>query len=384
MSVEAAPVEARAQRRPLAPPVGLLAELTHRCALRCPYCSNPLELDRRSSELEADVWDRVIDEAAALGVLQISFSGGEPMLRREIARFVGRASQAGLYTNLITSGVGFPPESLRDVADAGLDHIQLSVQGVEDDGADEVAGFRNASKIKRRFAEEIARLGLRLTLNAVIHRRNVEQIPALVRLAESYGAARIEIAHVQYYGWATVNRHQLMPTREQVDRAMADVAAERARTEGRLVIDCVTPDYYAKYPKPCMGGWATQFINVTPTGRALPCHAAETIKGLEFDNVRDRSLDEIWRDGSAFNAFRGEDWMQEPCRSCERRAIDFGGCRCQAMAIAGDARATDPACSLSPLHERLLAIASVDAHGADGAYRYREFGNRKSGASKAE
>lgn len=359
-----------------APPMALLAELTHRCALKCPYCSNPLELERRSSELDTSTWLRLIDEAAAMGVLQISFSGGEPMLRPDIAVLVSRAVERGLYTNLITSGVGFAPEALERVAQAGLDHVQLSVQGVEDGAADHVAGLPGSAARKRLLAGEIARLGLRLTLNAVVHRGNVAQIPALVRLAEDWGAARVEIAHVQYYGWAVANRDRLMPTRAQVERATADLAAERARTAGRLVIDAVLPDYYASYPKPCMGGWGARHINVTPAGKALPCHAAETIPHLVFDNVRDRPLAEIWRDSAAFNAYRGTDWMRDPCRSCERRERDFGGCRCQALLFAGDAAATDPACRLSPLHADMLAVATRDSTADADAYVFRTPGRR--------
>lgn len=359
-----------------APPMALLAELTHRCALKCPYCSNPLELERRSSELDTSTWLRLIDEAAAMGVLQISFSGGEPMLRPDIAVLVSRAVERGLYTNLITSGVGFAPEALERVAQAGLDHVQLSVQGVEDAAADHVAGLPGSAARKRLLAGEIARLGLRLTLNAVVHRGNVAQIPALVRLAENWGAARVEIAHVQYYGWAVANRDRLMPTRAQVERATADLAAERARTAGRLVIDAVLPDYYASYPKPCMGGWGARHINVTPAGKALPCHAAETIPHLVFDNVRDRPLAEIWRDSAAFNAYRGTDWMRDPCRSCERRERDFGGCRCQALLFAGDAAATDPACRLSPLHADMLAVATRDSTADADAYVFRTPGRR--------
>lgn len=361
----------RAGRVP--PPLGLLAELTHRCVLRCPYCSNPLELERRSGELDTATWLQVIDQAAAMGVLQIYFSGGEPMLRQDIGVLIAHASKVGLYTNLITSGVGFRPEALAKVADAGLDHVQLSIQGVEDAAADKVAGYRGAAAQKRVVADEIARNGVRLTVNAVVHRGNVAQIPALVRLAEAWGAARIEIAHVQYYGWAVANRGQLMPTRAQVDQAVRDVATERLRTKGRLVIDSVTPDYYATFPKPCMGGWGAQLMNVTPTGRVLPCHAAETIPGLAFDNVKDRRLAEIWQDSAAFNAYRGTDWMQEPCRSCGRRDQDFGGCRCQAMLFAGEAAATDPACSLSPLHGKMLDIAMADSASMEANFKYRTY-----------
>jgi len=364
---------AAAARPELPPPMGLLAELTHRCSLRCPYCSNPLELDRRSSELSTDEWKRLIDEAAALGVLHIYFSGGEPMLRRDIAELVAHAHDAGLYTNMITSGVGFQPAVLDAVAEAGLDHIQLSVQAVNAQTCDRVAGYDGALQRKHAVAADIARLGLRLTVNAVVHRENVDQINAFVQLAEDWGAARIEIAHVQYYGWGLVNRARLMPTRQQVEAAMADVEQARARTAGRLVIDCVLPDYYARYPKACMGGWGARLMNVTPSGRVLPCHAAETIPGLTFDNVRDVSLSEIWYQSASFNAFRGTDWMKEPCRSCARKELDFGGCRCQAMALAGDASATDPACSLSPLHQEVVALAETDAASGRSDFIYRGY-----------
>jgi pyrroloquinoline quinone biosynthesis protein E len=357
----------------LAPPMGLLAELTHRCALRCPYCSNPLELDRRSQELTTEEWKRLIDEAAALGVLHIYFSGGEPLLRRDVVDLVTHAHAAGLYTNMITSGVGFQPALIDAVSAAGLDHIQLSVQAVDAETCDRVAGYPGALELKHAMAAAIARLGLRLTVNAVVHRDNVRQIPDFVRLAEAWGAARIEIAHVQYYGWGLVNRARLMPSREQVEAAMADVEAERVRTAGRLVIDCVLPDYYARFPKACMGGWGARLMNVTPSGKVLPCHAAETIPGLAFDTVREASLSEIWYRGAAFNAFRGTDWMKEPCRSCARKDVDFGGCRCQAMALAGDAAATDPACSLSPLHAQLVALAQAEAASEPGAYVYRGY-----------
>jgi pyrroloquinoline quinone biosynthesis protein E len=353
------------------PPLGLLAELTHRCALRCPYCSNPLELERRSAELTTAEWCRVFDEAAALGVLQVYFSGGEPMLRADIADLVAHAVTRDLYTNLITSGVGYDAARLRAVSEAGLDHVQLSVQGVDDEAADRVAGYAGAAAAKRVLAARVRDLGLRLTINAVVHRANVADIPRLVDMAISWGAARLEIAHVQYYGWAVPNRRALMPTRAQVEQAHRDVADARARTDGQLVIDYVVPDYYSRVPKPCMGGWGRQLINITPRGRALPCHAAETITSLTFETVRDKSLAALWADGSAFNAFRGDAWMQEPCRSCERRHVDFGGCRCQALVIAGDAAATDPACHLSPIHARMLDIAHMDSavEAADYAYR---------------
>lgn len=355
-------------------PLGLLAELTHRCPLRCPYCSNPLELERRSAELDTETWQRVFSEAAALGVLQIHLSGGEPTARRDLPQILRHAVAAGLYTNLITAGVDVARERLEVLAEAGLDHVQLSFQGAEAATTDRVAGLPGAHARKRAFAAEVHRLGLPLTVNAVIHRANIEQVPAFLELALELGARRIEIAHAQYYGWALRNRGALMPRREQVLEAARVVEAARERLKGRLVIDAVVPDYYARYPKACMNGWGRQSLNVTPSGRVLPCHAAETIPGLEFWNVRDHGLAEIWYESPAFQAFRGTAWMPELCRTCDRAEIDWGGCRCQALAIAGDAAATDPACHKSPLHGRLLALAEAEAEASVQDYDYRRFG----------
>jgi PqqA peptide cyclase len=349
-------------------PLGLLAELTHRCPLGCPYCSNPLALDRRNDELDALIWARVFKEAAALGVLQVHLSGGEPAARRDLPDIVGAARDAGLYSNLITSGVGLTPQTLAALADAGLDHVQVSIQDSEESSADRIAGYDGASARKRAIAGEVVRLGLPLTVNMVVHRANIGRIEPMVELALSLGATRVEIAHVQYYGWAMKNRSALMPSRAQVDEAVRQVEMLRARLHGRIVIDAVVPDYFARFPKPCVGGWGRRSLNVTPAGRVLPCHAAEVIPGLEFWNVREHSLGEIWHRSPAFNAFRGEAWMQEPCRSCARREQDFGGCRCQAFLVAGDARATDPVCHLSPRHAVVEQLAAVRE---DVAYAYR-------------
>jgi pyrroloquinoline quinone biosynthesis protein E len=344
-------------------PLGLLAELTHRCPLGCPYCSNPLALDARSDELDTATWARVFREAGALGVLQVHLSGGEPGARRDLVDITAAAHAAALYTNLITSAVGITAKTLRALADAGLDHVQISIQDSEAASADRIAGYGGAFAKKRALAAEVVRVGLPLTVNAVMHRANVDRITDMVDLALMLGASRVEIAHVQYYGWALRNRAMLMPTREQVERAAGVVEDLRTRHHGRIVIDAVVPDYYARYPKPCMGGWGRRSLNVTPAGRVLPCHAAESIPGLEFWNVRQHSLAEIWADSPAFNAFRGTAWMQEPCMSCPRREQDFGGCRCQAFALAGDAAATDPVCHLAPGHAQIadLAAASTDA-----------------------
>ena len=349
-------------------PLGLLAELTHRCPLGCPYCSNPLELDRRSDELDTDTWARVFREAAALGVLQVHISGGEPCARRDIVELVKAAHDAPLYTNLITSGVGVTAQTLAALYDAGLDHVQISIQDARANSADKIAGYKGAYERKNALAAEVVRLKLPLTLNMVVHRANIDRVEEMVEQALALGAGRIEIAHVQYYGWALKNRAALMPTREQVERAVATVERLREKHHGRIVIDAVVPDYYARFPKPCVGGWGRRSLNVTPAGRVLPCHAAEVIPGLEFWSVREHSLQEIWRDSPAFNAFRGTDWMPEPCVSCERREQDFGGCRCQAFLLTGNARATDPVCHLAPDH---ALVAELAAARADEPYIYR-------------
>jgi PqqA peptide cyclase len=352
-------------------PLGLLAELTHRCPLACPYCSNPLALTGRADELDAATWARVFQEAAALGVLQVHLSGGEPASRRDLVEIVASARDTGLYTNLITSGIGLDAPRLRPLHEAGLDHVQLSLQDTDAESADRIAGYVGAHVRKLMFARTVVATGLALTINAVIHRANIGRVAALVELAASLGAGRVEIAHAQYYGWALRNRDGLMPTRQQVERALGELDSLRSQYEGRLVIDAVIPDYYARRPKACMGGWGRRSLNVTPSGHVLPCHAAETIPGLRFWSVRDRKLADIWRESPAFVAFRGTEWMPEPCRSCDLRDIDYGGCRCQAMALTGDATATDPACELSPHHASIQRLAEAASSQADAIYVYR-------------
>ena len=354
------------------PPLALLAELTHRCPLRCPYCSNPLALERASAELDTATWQRVLREAAALGVLQVHFSGGEPLVRRDLVSLVGHAAEAGLYGNLITSGIGLDADRITALAAAGLEHVQLSLQDSDPDQGDRVAGLAGAQAHKRRAADLVRKAGLPLTVNTVVHRQNLERLGAIVALALTLGADRLEIAHVQYYGWALRNRRALLPSRAQLDRATAFVEAERARLKGVLAIDYVVPDYYARRPKACMGGWGRRFLNVTPAGKVLPCHAAETLPGLRFPNVLEASLAWIWQADPAFERFRGTAWMPEPCRSCERREIDWGGCRCQAFALTGDAARTDPACALAPDHG-LLALARGEAAEAARDFFYRGF-----------
>jgi len=355
----------------IAPPLALLAELTHRCPLRCPYCSNPLELERAGAELDQASWQRVLSEAAALGVLQVHFSGGEPLVRRDLAALVRHAGTVGLYSNLITSGVLLDRPRLAELVEAGLEHVQLSFQDAQAASADRIAGLPAAHAKKLAVAALVREAGLPLTVNAVMHRQNLERLPEMIELALALGAGRLEVAHVQYYGWALANRRALLPTEAQLERATALVAEARLRLKGILTIDYVVPDYYARRPKACMGGWARRSLNVTPSGRVLPCHAAETIPNLEFWSVRDHTLQAIWMESPAFQAFRGTDWMAEPCRSCALREIDFGGCRCQALAIVGDAGATDPACELSPHHPRMLELAKQDSTDADIRYFYR-------------
>jgi pyrroloquinoline quinone biosynthesis protein E len=364
------------------PPVSLLAELTHRCPLQCPYCSNPVELERAGVELDTATWQRVLDEASALGVLQTHFSGGEPAGRRDLVALVRHAAGLGLYSNLITSGVLLDPARLEALVEAGLDHLQLSIQDSHGDNADRIGGHRDGHAKKMRLAALVTAAGLPLTINAVVHRQNLDHLGEIIDLALGLGAQRLEVAHVQYHGWALRNRAALMPTREQAERAIELVRAARERLKGVLAIDYVVPDYYARYPKPCMGGWGRQNLNITPSGKVLPCHAAETITSLRFDSVTELPLADIWYRSEAFNAFRGTDWMPEPCRSCDRRTVDFGGCRCQAFAIAGRAEATDPACSLSPLHDEMVATARVAAHGSPPAFVYRRFGKADAPPSK--
>jgi pyrroloquinoline quinone biosynthesis protein E len=339
-------------------PLGLLAELTHRCPLGCPYCSNPLALEPREDELDTATWARVFREAASLGILQVHLSGGEPGARRDLIEITAAAHDAGLYTNLITSAVGVTSKTLAALASAGLDHVQISIQDSEAKSADHIAGYDGAYARKLSLAAEVVRLKMPLTVNAVIHRANIERISQLVDLALSLGASRIEIAQAQYYGWALKNRAMLMPTREQVDQAVKVLSDLRQRHHGKIVIDAVIPDYYARFPKPCMGGWGRRSLNVAPNGLVLPCHAAQSIPGLEFWSVREHSLADIWENSPAFNAFRGTAWMQQPCATCPRRDEDFGGCRCQAFALTADAAATDPVCHLSPNHAQVEALAA--------------------------
>jgi len=359
------------------PPIGMLAELTHRCPLQCPYCSNPAELLKADRELDTETWIDVFQQAADMGVLQVHLSGGEPTLRADLERIVTCLSARGVYTNLITAGVTLSAKRIRSLADCGLSHIQLSIQGARPETTELIGRFKGGHAKKLDVARWTREAGLPLTVNAPIHRHNIDQVGEFIDLALSLDAERLEIANVQYYGWAYLNRSALMPPRDAVHRQIDLVEAARRRLKGVLNIDFVTPDYYADYPKPCMGGWGVDALVLTPDGLVLPCHAAQTITALRFDSVRERRLADIWQNSEALNAYRGTEWMTGPCRTCPRKELDFGGCRCQAFALTGDAGQTDPTCILSPHHSALGEIAHTESGQPATQFVYRQIARGK-------
>ena len=338
-------------------PLALIAEITHRCPLHCVYCSNPIELIWRDRELPVDVWIRVLGEAAEMGALQVDFTGGEPLARTDLRELIQAARAAGLYVNLITSGLPLDEKRLDELVAAGLDHLQLSFQGARPDSSEEFAGL-DAFARKRTVAQWAAQHRIALTLNFVIHRRNLNQLDEMIALAEEIKPSRVEFSHVQYYGWAFANLQSLLPTREQFETSLEVLKNAEERLRGRVRLEYVVPDYYAKFPKACMGGWGRKMLLIDPSGDAMPCHAASIIPGIKFENVRTRPLRQIWQDSGAFRRFRGENWMPEPCRSCDRRKSDFGGCRCQAYLLVRNAAVTDPVCSLSPQRDLVDRILS--------------------------
>lgn len=350
-------------------PTTLLAELTHRCPLHCPYCSNPLELIRANAELATDDWKRVFSEARALGVLQLGLSGGEPLLRKDLEELTAHARSVGLYSTLVTSGLGLTRSRAERLKATGLEHVQISLQDSDPVMAERIAGVRSV-KHKETAAALVRELGFAFTVNVVLHRANLDRIGEIIDLAADLGADRIELANTQYYGWGLRNRAALQPTPEQVERSRE--VAERAiqRYRGRMQITYVLPDYYEPFPKACYGGWGKLYLVVAPNGSVLPCHGATQITSLTFDNVRDHSLEWIWHQSEAFTAFRGDSWMKEPCRTCPRKTVDFGGCRCQAFALTGDATNTDPVCTLTPLR-RIIDDALLEPAQTPDTWQYR-------------
>jgi PqqA peptide cyclase len=349
-------------------PTTLLAELTHRCPLHCPYCSNPLEMVRAQGELATEDWKRIFTQARELGVLQLGLSGGEPLVRKDLEELAVHARGLGLYTTLVTSGLGLTRGRAERLREAGLEHIQISIQDADPEVAEKIAGVSSV-KQKRAAAAIVKELGFAFSINVVLHRANLDRIDRIIDLAAELGADRLELANTQYYGWALENRAMLMPTREQVGRAQVTAEAAMRRYKGEMQILFVLPDYFEQYPKPCYGGWGRFYLVVAPDGKVLPCHGATQITTLTFDNARDHSLDWIWRESAAFKAFRGDTWMREPCRSCPRKTVDFGGCRCQAFALTGAAENTDPVCVLSPDRELIDAAVAVPSDSTE--YRYR-------------
>jgi pyrroloquinoline quinone biosynthesis protein E len=342
------------------PPLWLLLELTYRCPLHCAFCYNPLDFARAGRELDTEDWLRVLREARALGAVQLGLSGGEPLVRDDLETIVGHARQLGFYTNLITSGVGLTEPRIAALKAAGLDHIQLSFQ----DSTRQLNDFLSSTRtfdLKSKVAALIKKYEFPMVLNVVLHRLNIDHVEAILGMAERLGAEYVELANTQYYGWAWHNREQLMPSRAQVERAEAVTAEFREKVGARMQIYFVVPDYFERRPKACMRGLGSMFLTVTPDGTALPCHAARMLPGFEFPNVRSSSVEQVWVESEAFNRFRGDAWMKEPCRSCPEKTKDFGGCRCQAYLLTGDAANTDPVCDLSPHHSLVTdAVARAE------------------------
>ena len=349
-------------------PWNLVAELTYRCPLRCVYCSNPLGFRDVRDGLDAQTWARVFREAAALGVVHVGLTGGEPTLREDLPEIVRAAAEANLYTHLVTAGLPITAEDLPELVSTGLRSVQLSIQDSRPADSDEIAGVATFER-KLAFAAAVRAAGLPLSLNVVLQRRNLGRVSELVELAREMGADRLELANTQYYGWALANRAALLPTRTQLEEAAEAVRRARLQSESPEII-FVLPDYHSSRPKPCMGGWGRRVLVVNPAGLVLPCHAAAQLEGLEFYSVHEHALVTCWSDAPGMNAFRGEDWMREPCRSCPERARDFGGCRCQAALLAGDPTLTDPACELSPHHD-IIRSARGEANSPPPDFRYR-------------
>ncbi len=370
-------------------PYTVVAELSYRCPLKCVYCSNPVDFHTQLAELTTEQWCRTFTQAAELGVVQVHLSGGEPLVRNDVVALVRHARICDLYTNLITGGTLLDGHLLAELKAAGLEHVQLSIQDTDADTADRIAGMPSHAK-KLDVAEAIRTAGFPLTLNVNLHRLNIARVPELIEQAVALGAQRLELANTQYYAWAFENRAALLPTRAQYEAAEQAARDARRRYQGKLEIAFVKIDYFEDRPKACSGGWARSYMCITPTGQVLPCHAAHAIASLRFESVKDKPLADIWYDSPGLNAYRGEEWMQEPCRSCEHRTKDFGGCRCQAFLLTGDAAATDPVCGLSPHHGTVLDAtrgadtpASAPTSQTDGTLVYRDLRTSRRLASSA-
>ncbi len=350
------------------PPLWLLAELTYRCPLQCAYCSNPLDFARYDHELDTGEWIDVFRQARELGAAQLGFSGGEPLVRKDLPELVAAARELGFYTNLITSGIGLSEAAIDTLAECGLDHIQISFQAADAVLNDRLAGSDKAFAHKLAMARAVKAQGYPMVLNVVIHRHNIERIDQIIDLCLDLGADTVELANCQYHGWAALNRAALLPSNAQLVQAEATVAAYRQALAARddpCTLIFVAPDYYDGRPKACMSGWGRLFLGIAPDGTALPCHSAGQLP-MDFPSVRECGLREIWFESPAFNCFRGDAWMPEPCRSCDEKLRDFGGCRCQAFMLSGDAANTDPACSKSPHHRKVLAARAQAQAGAAG------------------
>ena len=334
------------------PPLWLLAELTYRCPLQCPYCSNPVEIAKYKDELSTEDWIRVMRQARKMGAAQLGFSGGEPLARRDLEALIAEARSLGYYTNLITSGVGMDEKRVKTFKEAGLDHIQISFQASNEELNNYLGGTRSFQH-KQEMARVVKEHEYPMVLNIVLHRKNIDQIRDILDMTVALKADYVELASTQYYGWSRVNIEQLLPTREQLARAEKTAREYQEKMRDKMKIIYVIPDYFENRPKACMNGWGSIFLTIAPDGSALPCHAAAQLPGLEFPNVRDHSVAQIWNDSDAFNRFRGFDWMKEPCRSCPEKEKDFGGCRCQAYMLTGDAANADPVCDKSPHHSQL-------------------------------
>jgi pyrroloquinoline quinone biosynthesis protein E len=352
-------IHGRRSARDSAPrPLWLLLELTYRCPLHCVFCYNPTDFAQVGAELATEDWLRVLREARKLGAVQLGLSGGEPLVRDDLESIVAQAHALGFYINLITSGVGLTEARIAQLKRAGLDHIQLSFQ----DSSRELNDFLSSTRtfeLKAKVAALIKQYEYPMVLNVVLHRLNIDHVGEILELAERIGAEYVELANTQYYGWAWLNRARLMPSREQLRRAEEVLGRFRVRNGGRMKVFFVVPDYYETRPKACMNGLGSVFLTVTPDGTALPCHAARMLPGFTFPNVRSESVESIWYESQAFNHFRGTDWMREPCRSCPEKAKDFGGCRCQAYLLTGDAANADPVCDLSPHHHLVTAAVAA-------------------------